>query len=306
MIHWSNTFFSRNLEALQYHKPKCKKVPSSKNPDSDVPKKAKLENTKSEVIKNDPDNSSNNQSAANNTDRVTSSTSSSSAPPSGENETKPKIENNQNDKSNEDTDIFDVAKTMIGLRNDSGHENHENGQPPSLNAPPALAKRPDNPKLTPADKKRENHHMPPSIHQPTMPRLVKKPPIEGAGSLPPMPSLQPKPGLMTHQGQTTTAVLTSTSQSASSVPVVQNQSAPGTPLKPRISPNTTPVVLPIDPANDPKLVSINPIGGETTTQVGGVGGVSSSVGGAGVQKRTRSPPFQPVTETSVSPTPNPR
>ena len=237
---------------------------------------------------------------------MTSSTSS-SAPSSGENETKPKIENNQNDKSNEDTDIFDVAKTMIGLRNDSGHENHENGQPPSLNAPPALAKRPDNPKLTPADKKRENHHLPPSIHQPTMPRLVKKPPIEGAGSLPPMPSLQPKPGLMTHQGQTTTAVLTSTttSQSASSsVPVVQNQSAPGTPLKPRISPNTTPVVLPIDPT-DPKLVTINPIGGETTTQsVGGVGGVSSS--GAGAQKRTRSPPFQPVTETSVSPTPNPR
>merc|ERR1712176_897665 len=100
----------KNLEALQYHKPKCKKVPSSKNPDSDVPKKAKLENTKSEVIKNDPDNSCNNQSAANNsnTDRVTSSTSSSSAPSSGENETKPKIENNQNDKSNEDTDIFDV------------------------------------------------------------------------------------------------------------------------------------------------------------------------------------------------------
>ena len=301
----------RNLEALQYHKPKCKKVPSSKNPDSDVPKKAKLENTKSEVIKNDPDNS-NNQSAANNsnTDRVTSSSTTSSsslAPSSGENETKPKIENNQDDKSNEDTDIFDVAKTMIGLRNEnSGHENHENGQPPSLNAPPALAKRPDNPKLTPADKKREMNHHPPSIHQPTMPRLVKKPPIEGAGSLPPMPSLQPKPGLMTHQGPTT-AVLTSTAtstQSQSSVPVVQNQSAPGTPLKPRISPSGTPVVLPIDPT-DPKLVSLNPIGGETNTPIGGA--VSSGgVGVAGGQKRTRSPPFQPVTEASVSPTPNPR
>ena len=229
---------------------------------------------------------------------TSSSSSSSSAPPSGENESKPKVEN-QDDKSNEDTDIFDVAKTMIGLRNDSGHENHENGQPPSLNAPPALAKRPDNPKLTPADKKRENHH-PPSIHQPTMPRLVKKPPIEGAGSLPPMPSLQPKPGLMTHQQ--TTPVLTATSQSSGTIPVVQNhtQSAPGTPLKPRISPQTTPVVLPIDPASDPKLVSINPVGGET--------GVGASVvtGGVGAQKRTRSPPFQPVTETSVSPTPNPR
>ena len=237
------------------------------------------------------------------TSSSTTSSSSSSAPPSGENETKPKIENNPDDKSNEDTDIFDVAKTMIGLRNEnSGHENHENGQPPSLNAPPALAKRPDNPKLTPADKKRENHHMthPPSIHQPTMPRLVKKPPIEGAGSLPPMPSLQPKPGLMTHQGQSTPVLTTATSQSGNSVPVVQNQSAPGTPLKPRISPQTTPVVLPIDPANDPKLVSINPIGGETTS---GVVGVSTSVG-AGGQKRTRSPPFQPVTETS--PTPNPR
>lgn len=148
-----------------------------------------------------------------------------------------------------------------------------------------------------------------------MPRLVKKPPIEGPGSLPPMPSLQPKPGLMTHQGQTA-PVPASGAVTTTATPQAGTPSAPGTPLKPRISPQTTPVVLPIDPANDPKLISINPMGGaETATSAIGVGGVigaSSVIGGGsgsvigGAQKRTRSPPFQTVTETSVSPTPNPR